>query len=84
MMHKNHTKIQETLNRVVFSLQRVQNRRLTYADMAAMVGVSKRTFAEWMREGGTTPDAMEVIMLMLAMLPNEDVLNIVEKWRNES
>lgn len=66
---------------VVFSLQRIQNRRLTHSDMATMVGVSKRTFSEWMRDGGATPVAMEAILLMLSMLPNEDVLKIVDNWR---
>ncbi len=83
MVQKNHTKIQETLNMVVFGLQRVQNQRLTHADMATLVGVSKRTFSEWMRDGGATPVAMEAILLMLSMLPNEDVLKIVDSWRHE-
>jgi DNA-binding transcriptional regulator YiaG len=81
MVQKNHTQIQETLNMVVFGLQRVHNRRLTHADMATMLGVSKRTFSEWMRDGGATPVAMEAILLMLSMLPNEDVLKIVDNWR---
>jgi predicted XRE-type DNA-binding protein len=81
MVQKNHTQIQETLNMVVFGLQRIQNRRLTHADMATLIGVSKRTFSEWMRDGGTAPVAMDAILSMLSMLPNEDVLKIVENWR---
>lgn len=49
--------------------------------MAQLIGVSKRAFAEWMREGGSTPTAIEATLLMLSMLPNEDVLKIIEKWR---
>ena len=83
MAQKNHSKIQETLNMVVFGLQRVKNQRLTHADMAKLAGVSKRTFSEWMRDGGAAPVAMEAMLSMLSMLPHEDVLKIVENWRQD-
>jgi predicted site-specific integrase-resolvase len=49
--------------------------------MAKLVGVSKRTFSEWMRDGGAAPVAMEAVLTMLSMIPSEDVLKIIENWR---
>lgn len=72
--------LQRTLNTILFSLQRAQNRRVTYADLAAQIGVSHRTFAEWMR-GACEPAAMEAILAMLSMLPNEDVVRAIDAWR---
>jgi predicted transcriptional regulator len=58
----------------------MQNRRVSYEEMAAMAGVSHRTFAEWMR-GACSPAAVEAVLRMLSMLPSEEIEKAVDIWR---
>lgn len=51
--------------------------------MAEALGVSQRAFSEWMR-GAREPAAMEALLRMLAMLPNEDVMHVLNVWRTQS
>lgn len=75
--------VSETLHAILFGLQRAQNRRITYVAMADALGVSQRAFSEWMR-GAREPAAMEALLRMLAMLPNEDVTHVLDVWRAQS
>lgn len=79
-MRLSDTQLQKTLNSILFSLQRAQNRRVTYAYLAEQIGVSHRTLAEWMR-GACEPAAMEAILALLSMLPNEDIVRVIDVWR---
>lgn len=64
----------------MFSLQRAANQRISYAAMASTLGVSQRAFAEWMR-GAREPAAMEALLQMLSMLPDEEVSRVLGVWR---
>ena len=64
----------------MFSLQNAQNRRITYDDMATSLDVSSRAFSEWMR-GAREPAAMEALLTMLSMLPKDELLRIVDMWK---
>jgi predicted XRE-type DNA-binding protein len=82
-MNNNRSGIGETLAAIMFSLQRAANQRISYAAMASTVGVSQRAFAEWMR-GAREPAAMEALLHMLSMLPDEEVLRVLSVWRARS
>jgi predicted XRE-type DNA-binding protein len=75
--------VSETLNAILFGLQRAQNRRITYVAMSEALGISQRAFSEWMR-GAREPAAMEALLRMLAMLPKEDVMHVLDVWRTQS
>jgi predicted XRE-type DNA-binding protein len=74
------TKLQETLTHIHLCVQLIQKKRLSYAEMASLAGVSQRTFAEWMR-GACSPSAVEAVLKMLALLPNEEIAKAIEVWR---
>jgi transcriptional regulator with XRE-family HTH domain len=82
-MRQNSSHLSDALNAIMFSLQRMQNRRITYAAMADMLGISQRAFSEWMR-GAREPAAMEALLKMLSMLSNEEVVRILDIWRERS
>jgi len=75
--------VSETLAAIMFGLQRAANRRISYASMASSLGVSERAFAEWMR-GAREPAAMEALLRMLAMLPEDEVSRVLDVWREKS
>jgi len=75
--------VSETLAAIMFGLQRAANRRISYASMASTLGVSERAFAEWMR-GAREPAAMEALLRMLAMLPEDEVSRVLDVWRQKS
>lgn len=82
-MEKSHSGVSETLTAIMFSLQRAANQRISYATMASTLGVSHRAFAEWMR-GAREPAAMEALLQMLSMLPDEEVSRVLGIWRARS
>lgn len=67
----------------MFGLQRAANKRISYAAMASTLGVSQRAFSEWMR-GAREPAAMEALLRMLSMLPDEEVARVLDVWRARS
>lgn len=76
------TKLQDTLTHIHLYVQLTQKKRLSYAEMASLAGVSQRTFAEWMR-GACSPSAVEAVLKMLALLPNEEIAKAIEVWRTQ-
>jgi transcriptional regulator with XRE-family HTH domain len=80
-MEHHCSNVHDTLSAIMFGLQRAQNRRITYADMASTLGVSHRAFSEWMR-GAREPAAMEALLKMLSMLPSDEVLRVLDVWRD--
>lgn len=74
------TKLQNTLTHILFHVQMMQKRRLSYTEMAKLGGVSQRTFAEWMR-GGCSPAAAEAVLKMLALLPGDEIEKVIEIWK---
>lgn len=79
-MNNNRSGVSETLAAIMFSLQRAANQRISYATMASTLGVSQRAFAEWMR-GAREPAAMEALLQMLSMLPDDEVSRVLGVWR---
>lgn len=79
-MEQHCSSVRDALSAIMFGLQRAQNRRITYADMANTLGMSHRAFAEWMR-GAREPAAMEALLKMLSMLPSDEVLRVIDVWR---
>jgi predicted XRE-type DNA-binding protein len=72
--------VSETLAAIMFGLQRAANKRISYASMASELGVSQRAFSEWMR-GAREPAAMDALLRMLSMLPDEEVSRVLAVWR---
>lgn len=82
-MNPNSSGVSATLAAIMFGLQRAANKRITYASMATTLGVSQRAFSEWMR-GAREPAAMEAVLRMLSMLPDEEVSRVLKIWRAQT
>jgi hypothetical protein len=82
-MDNTRSGVSATLAAIMFGLQRAANQRISYAAMATSLGVSQRAFAEWMR-GAREPAAMEALLRMLSMLPDEEVARVLNVWRAKS
>jgi hypothetical protein len=80
-MHYQTTNLQKTLTHIHLYVQLMQNKRLSYAEMAKLGGVAPRTFAEWMR-GGCSPSAVEAVLKMLALLPSDEIERAIEVWKS--
>jgi DNA-binding transcriptional regulator YiaG len=67
--------------REVHKLIEVNERRaeITRPEMAERIGVSKRTYTEYLL-GNVHPLAMEAILRLLMQLPDEDIVRMVRKW----
>lgn len=79
-MLDNTTKLQNTLIYIHFYVQLMQKKKVSYAEMAKLGGVSQRTFAEWMR-GGCSPGGVEAVLKMLALLPSDQIEKAIEVWK---
>jgi DNA-binding transcriptional regulator YiaG len=58
-------------------------RDLTHNDMAEMAGVTKRSLGDWMR-GVSAPAGMSAIFELLSQLDEDDVTDVLLKWRQGS
>lgn len=56
--------------------------RISQATMASRLGVSSRTYLEYLR-GTNSPVGMRVVFNLLCMLDDEAVLQIINRWRDE-
>lgn len=59
-----------------------ERRRISHEEMAGRLGASARAYAEWLK-GGREPLAASGIILMLAMLGDEDMLKVVRQFAAE-
>lgn len=58
-------------------------RDINYHEMASRIGVSPRTYTEYIR-GNIQPKYMSAIMNLLTELDNDDLLKIVDEWRKNA
>lgn len=54
--------------------------RITQAAMAKRLGISPRTYLEYLR-GTNAPIGMMVILDLLGMLTNEEILKVIGEWK---
>lgn len=64
-------------------LEAKEIRDINYKEMASRIGVSQRTYTEYIR-GNIQPKAMSAIMNLLTKLDNDDLLKIIDEWRNNA
>ncbi|ENT6930323.1 hypothetical protein ACE65B_000705 [Campylobacter jejuni] len=48
--------------------------------MANRLGISERTYIEWLRETNE-PIAMKAVLDMLSQLKDDDVIQVVREWK---
>lgn len=80
----------ESENKLMGALKQIQlraqvkyGRLLTHNDLAEIAGVNKRSIGDWMR-GVCAPPGMSAIFELLSCLDEQDVLIVLNGWRNSS
>ena len=57
-----------------------QSARISQAAMAESLGISARTYIEYLR-GTNSPVGMKVVLNLLAMLDEQEVAQVIRHWR---
>lgn len=64
------------LHEIHHRVEAAEKRRITHAEMALRLGISKRTYVEYLR-GTNRPKGLGVMFHLLQMLDREDLLRLV-------
>ena len=67
------------LHRIHHMVEAEEGRRITQAAMAGRIGVSKRTYVEYLR-GTNSPLAMRAIITLLAQLKDDELVTVIRNW----
>ena len=70
----------EILNKLHRTIEAKENRDITRSDMAKRLGISSRTYTEYLR-GVNQPLAMKALLTMLNQLEDDDIVKIVRLWK---
>lgn len=70
-----------TLKQLKRIFSKHEKKDLTNQDISTLAGVSKRCVDEWMR-GTNAPTSMAAILELLSKLPEDDVIEILDFWKN--
>ncbi|MGX9312510.1 hypothetical protein ACWXWE_07080 [Pantoea ananatis] len=57
-----------------------ERKRISQAVMAGRLGVSTRTYLEYLR-GTNSPLGMRVVLELLCMLDDQSVIQVIQHWR---
>lgn len=64
------------LHEIHHRIEAVEKKRITHEEMALRLGISKRTYVEYLR-GTNRPKGLGVMFHLLQMLDHEDLLRVV-------
>lgn len=71
------------IRRIHHLLEAAEGRRITQEEMARRLGVSSRTYVEYLR-GTHAPLGMRALLDMLALLGNDELVRVVGEWKSNS
>ena len=72
--------INELLRELHHRIEAQERARISQAVMAARLGVSTRTYLEYLR-GTNAPIGMRAVLDLLSMLDDSSVLQVIQHWR---
>lgn len=64
------------LREIHHRVEAIERKRITHEEMASRLGISKRTYVEYLR-GTNRPKGLSVMFQLLQMLDHEDLLRII-------
>lgn len=73
----------DLLKKAHFLIEAKEEKSISYAAMSERLGISERTYTEY-RRGTNSPKAMRAILNLLTQLNDDDVMRVIEFWREES
>jgi len=71
--------LKEILNKIHRTLEAKENRTIKRPDMAKRVGVSERTYVDYLR-GKINPLAMKALLNLLNELDDDEIIKIIRMW----
>nr|WP_315111601.1 XRE family transcriptional regulator [uncultured Campylobacter sp.] len=74
-------KLAHVLYKIHKLIEAKEIKNITKREMASRLGVSERTYIEWLRETNE-PIAMKAVLDMLSQLKDDDILQIIREWED--
>lgn len=74
--------LKDILGKIHRTLEADKNKTIPQPIMAKEVGVSGRTYGDYLR-GTLEPKAMKALLNLLTKLENEDIVKIIRLWEEE-
>ena len=72
-------KLAHVLYKIHKLIEAKEIKNITKREMASRLGISERTYIEWLRETNE-PIAMRAVLDMLSQLKDDDILQVVKEW----
>lgn len=72
--------VNDLLRELHHRIEARERARISQALMAARLGISARTYLEYLR-GTNSPVGMRVVLDLLCMLDDQSVLQVIQHWR---
>lgn len=74
-------KLAQIIHKIHKLIEAKEIKNITKREMASRLGISERTYIEWLRETNE-PIAMRAVLDMLSQLKDDDILQIVREWKD--
>ncbi|EPN4753090.1 helix-turn-helix domain-containing protein [Campylobacter jejuni] len=73
-------KLSQIIHKIHKLIEAKELKNITKREMANRLGISERTYIEWLRETNE-PIAMKAALDMLSQLKDDDVIQVVREWK---
>ncbi len=74
--------LKEILNKIHRTIEANENKTIKRPDMAKRIGVSERTYVDYLR-GKIDPLAMKALLNLLNELDDDEMLKIIKMWKHD-
>ncbi|MCV3478099.1 XRE family transcriptional regulator [Campylobacter lari] len=75
-------KLSQIIHKIHKLIEAKELKNITKKEMANRLGISERTYIEWLRETNE-PIAMKAMLNMLSQLKDDDIIRVVREWKQE-
>ncbi|EPE3793701.1 helix-turn-helix domain-containing protein [Campylobacter sp. 2352 PW] len=75
-------KLSQIIHKIHKLIEAKELKNITKKEMANRLGISERTYIEWLRETNE-PIAMKAMLDMLSQLKDDDIIQVVREWKQE-
>lgn len=79
--HRSEPAVSDLLRELHHRIEARERSRISQAAMAGRLGISARTYLEYLR-GKNSPIGMRVVLDLLSMLDDQAVLQLIKHWRD--
>lgn len=79
--HRSGPAVNDLLRELHHRIEAKERARVSQATMAGRLGISARTYLEYLR-GTNSPLGMRVVLDLLCMLDDQSVVQVIQHWRD--